>query len=208
MMGVGLAVLGGIYIKNMWINVQINNAFDEYANENDEYYRQQDAARTSRPKLISYEIASSSATFSNALEDNNIAEVTTDAKNIIKSNFPYGFFNNNPNEWGLINDSPDPVKVFIKFKKPVKIKSISSYFTHCPYQECNVWWASYKKIHNGKEISTNLVPTTSADSDFESKPSFDPFVDENQSFTEIEIGAQTNGPQDQLYWKKIKIEYQ
>ena len=138
---------------------------------------------------------------STAIEDEKIDTVTTNARNVVLSNFPYGFFSSNANEHGLINYVNDPVTVTIKFKQLVKIKSITNLFTHCLELNCYDW--STRGIA-GDNSSENLVSSVFTKADVDSEQE----VTSDKEFSEIEITATRNGGIDSyVHWKKIKIEY-
>lgn len=136
-------------------------------------------------------------------QDEKIESATTSAQlsQIRYSNFPFGFFSDNQDEWGLINYASESVVVTVKFKNSVKIKSISNIFTHCPVLNCYTWDAMGTKEDGNAQI---LVGSTSASENVESKQ----IINSAISLKEVRIVAnQTGGSDKFVHWKKIKFEY-
>lgn len=137
-------------------------------------------------------------------KDKNISSAETSALNIqtfTSVNFPYGFFSENTNEWGLINYENKSVSVTITFKEPVKIKSISNTFTHCVTKNCYTW--SVTGTTKDKEV-VDLLTEVKGNSDLESKQK----VDSNKQISEVKITVIRKGGTDSyVHWKKIKFEY-
>lgn len=136
-------------------------------------------------------------------KDNKIESVITSAQisQIQNSNFPFGFFSDYPDEWGLINYANESVVVTVKFKEPVKIKSISNIFTHCLMANCYKWDA----VGIDKDgVTKTLVGPTTASENIESKQ----IVNGTTSLAEARIVVtRTGGSDNFVHWKKIKFEY-
>lgn len=152
-----------------------------------------------------YTSAPSSATVkkTTTYQDNKIELITTNTptSQIQNSNFPFGFFSNDQEEWGLINYANEPVVVIVKFKELVKIKSISNIFTHCHVQNCYTWDAVGIKEDGNAQI---LVSPTLASENIESKQ----IVSSAISLKEVRIVVNRTGGSDKfVHWKKIKFEY-
>lgn len=157
-----------------------------------------------------YSVSPSPVPKTTTILDQNIQEVTTDAKNIsAKSNFPYGLFSSNLGEHGLYNESFDPIVVTIKFRKPTKIKSILSTFGSCNYYDCTKWSVTGVNSTGGSE---ELIKETAATGRFgeQSNNINSPILVISESeFSSIKITAnpKVSSHSQHLFWEKIKIEY-
>jgi hypothetical protein len=138
--------------------------------------------------------------------DKHIQLITTDAKNITYSNYPWGFFNDNMNDWGLINYNNDPVRVTVTFTQPVKISKISAMFSNCLADTCCNWSATGK---------TNSGTNMQLFSDAKSPNQADKVerwtesnVSSDQAFSSITFNInRIGGPDLYVHWKKLKFSY-
>lgn len=119
-------------------------------------------------------------------------------------NFPYGFFSEIPNEWGLIGSNGGPVTVKIIFKNPTALKNISNLFSNCQLIDCYSWKAiGITKQNTTVSLSDSIVAGKDAFT-FSSQE-----ISSSESFKELDITVtRTDNTYDTtIVWKKIKIEY-
>lgn len=124
--------------------------------------------------------------------------------------FPNGFFSDNYNEYGLIDfgSKPElsiskPITLKIKFKEPVKLKSIRNFFTNCRHKDCYSWGAVGKTV-NGSEVQLIKDVATGLDPDDE----FVQQINSEDQFVELTLSAvRTYQTFENIFWKKIKLEY-
>lgn len=141
------------------------------------------------------------------LLDEKIKEVTTDAKSIdtTRSNFPYGFFSNDPNEYGLLNSESITVTVTVKFKNPVKIKSISNTFPLCGYSECETWSVVGT---TSKNETKQLITDAKVPGDKTGKRITTQAVTAEDEFNSTTITMTPRlATKSHLFWEKLKFEY-
>ncbi len=134
--------------------------------------------------------------------DPNIQSVSTDAKNITYSNYPWGLFTSDLNEWGLINYNNDAVHLTVTFKKPVKITKIANMFSNCTDNECYYWMAT-GVTSNGERmaITSNIVAENHVDWS-------EATTTNNKMILSVIFDvARLGGPDHYVHWKKIRFTY-
>src|SRR5258708_6022919 len=111
-----------------------------------------------------------SYTLSNGHSNDDINKVPGITKESGHAFFPWGFFNDTPNEWGLIaqsydikTSSPKALTVKIFFTQPVKLSNISNLFSNCQLVDCYSWEAVGISIKDAK-IPLASLPQTGVDS--------------------------------------------
>ncbi len=138
------------------------------------------------------------------LGDSKVESVTTATNYESNSDFPYGFFSNNTEDYGLINYKNEPVTIVVTFKKPEKIASITNIYSACSGEECNVWTAT--GITEDGKTEQIVKDTQLADSPNTESAITSATVTSATAFKKVSLNVKRGGT-GHIHWSKLTFTY-
>ncbi len=134
------------------------------------------------------------------IEDEKIESVTTNVLYEISSNFPYGFFSDNENEYGIINYHDEPVSVTVTFKEPEVLTQIENVFAACSGDDCFIWNA-VGVTEEGKN-ETIVKEVKSSTTSYVSLAN----ITSTAAYEKVIITVKRGGD-GHIHWNKIRFTY-